>query len=73
MSEETKKVRVLEGEVLESLPNTNFKVRTGEGDVVLCHVAGKLRRSFVRIMPGDRVRVEVSPHDIRLGRIVWRI
>ena len=72
MTEETKKVLTLEGQVVESLPNTMFRVRTSDGEA-LCHVAGKLRRAFVRILPGDKVKFEVSPHDKLKGRIVWRI
>jgi translation initiation factor IF-1 len=61
-----------EGEVVEALPNAMFRVRLDNGHEVLTHVAGKLRRYRIRILPGDRVRVEVSPYDLKRGRIVYR-
>jgi translation initiation factor IF-1 len=61
-----------EGEVVEALPNAMFRVRLDNGHEVLTHVAGKLRRYRIRILPGDRVRVEVSPYDLNRGRIVYR-
>jgi translation initiation factor IF-1 len=61
-----------EGEVVEALPNAMFRVRLDNGHEVLAHVAGKLRRYRIRILPGDRVRVEVSPYDLKRGRIVYR-
>jgi translation initiation factor IF-1 len=61
-----------EGEVVEALPNAMFRVRLDNGHEVLAHVAGKLRRYRIRILPGDRVRVEVSPYDLNRGRIVYR-
>ena len=69
----TKETVKLEGEVTESLPNAMFRVKLDDGELVLAHVAGKLRRSFIRIMPGDRVRMETSPLDKTKGRIVWRV
>ncbi len=62
----------VEGVVTEALPNAMFRVAL-EGDrVVLAHLSGKVRLNFVRIVPGDRVRVELSPYDLSQGRIVWR-
>ena len=61
-----------EGEVTEALPNTMFKVELDNGHEVLAHMAGKLRRFRIRINPGDRVKVELSPYDLTRGRIVYR-
>ena len=61
-----------EGEVVEALPNAMFRVQLDNGHEVLGHVAGKMRRFRIRILPGDRVRVEVSPYDLNRGRIVYR-
>jgi len=60
------------GIVLEALPSANFKVRLDDGKEVLCHLAGKLRIYKIKILPGDRVTVEMSPYDERRGRIVYR-
>jgi translation initiation factor IF-1 len=60
------------GEVTEALPNTMFRVELADDKVVLTTLAGKLRRSFVKIMPGDRVRVEITPYDPDRGRIVFK-
>jgi translation initiation factor IF-1 len=62
----------LEGEVIEALPNAMFRVRLDNGHLVLGHVAGKMRRFRIRILPGDRVRVELSPYDLDRARIVYR-
>ena len=62
----------LEGTVVEALPNAMFKVQLDNGHEVLGHVAGKMRRFRIRILPGDRVRVEVSPYDLSRARIVYR-
>jgi translation initiation factor IF-1 len=62
----------LEGEVVEALPNAMFRVELDNGHTVLGHVAGKMRRFRIRILPGDRVRVELSPYDLDRGRIVYR-
>ena len=62
----------LEGTVVESLPNTMFKVGIGKGHVILAHISGKLRMNFIRILPGDKVTIQMSPYDITRGRIVWR-
>ncbi len=61
----------LEGTVVESL-NTMFKVDIGKGHIILAHISGKLRMNFIRILPGDKVTVQMSPYDITRGRIVWR-
>jgi translation initiation factor IF-1 len=61
-----------EGEITEALPNAMFRVKLDNGHEVLGHVAGKMRRFRIRILPGDRVRVEVSPYDLNRARIVYR-
>ena len=62
----------LEGTVVESLPNTMLQVDIGNGHIILAHISGKLRMNFIRILPGDKVTVQMSPYDITRGRIVWR-
>ena len=62
----------VEGVVLESLPNTTFQVDIGNGHTILAHISGKLRMNFIRILPGDKVTVEMSPYDLTPGRITWR-
>ena len=62
----------LEGEVVEALKSLNFRVELENGHVVLAHLAGKMRRFRIRVLPGDRVRVEVSPYDLSRGRITYR-
>ncbi len=61
-----------EGTVTEALANTQFRVELDNGHKVLAHVAGKMRKHFIRIVPGDRVIVEVSPYDLNRGRIIYR-
>jgi len=61
-----------EGTVVEGLPNANFKVKIDDGQEVLAHISGKMRIHFIRILPGDRVVIEVSPYDETKGRIVYR-
>ena len=61
-----------EGEVIEALPNAMFRVKLDNDHVVLGHVAGKMRKHFIRIVPGDRVLVEVSPYDLEKGRLIFR-
>ncbi|MEK9178305.1 MAG: translation initiation factor IF-1 [Patescibacteria group bacterium] len=63
----------VEGKVLESLPNTLFKVEIENGDVVLCHLSGRMRMHFIKILPGDRVRLEMTPYDKTKGRITFRL
>ena len=60
------------GRIIESLPSTNFKVRLDDGRELLCHLAGKLRIYRIKILPGDRVTIEMSPYDEKRGRIVYR-
>ena len=62
----------VEGVVTDALPNTNFKVKLENGHEILAHISGKLRRHYIRILPGDRVTVELSPYDLTRGRITWR-
>ncbi len=63
----------VEGTVVESLPNTLFRVEIQQGHVVLAHLGGKLRKHFIRILPGDRVKMELSPYDLTRGRITFRL
>ena len=62
----------LEGTVVETLPNTTFKVELENGHQILAHISGKLRINYIKILPGDKVKVEVSPYDLTRGRISWR-
>jgi hypothetical protein len=62
----------VEGKVIDALPNTNFKVELENGHVILAHISGKLRMNYIRILPGDKVTVELSPYDLTRGRITWR-
>ncbi|MDO5725670.1 MAG: translation initiation factor IF-1 [Tissierellia bacterium] len=62
----------VEGVVTDALPNTNFKVRLENGHEILAHISGKLRMNYIRILPGDKVKVELSPYDLTKGRITWR-
>ena len=62
----------LEGQVIEKLPNAMFQVELENGHQVLAHISGKLRMNYIRILPGDRVTVELSPYDLSKGRITWR-
>ena len=62
----------LEGVVTETLPNTTFNVDIGNGHIILAHISGKLRMNFIRILPGDKVTVQMSPYDLTRGRITWR-
>lgn len=62
----------VEGTVLETLPNAMFKVELENGHVVLAYVSGKIRMNFIRILPGDKVTVELSPYDLNRGRITYR-
>jgi len=63
---------VLEGTVIETLPNTTFKVRLDNGHEILAYLSGKMRKHYIRVLLGDRVRVELSPYDLTRGRIVYR-
>ncbi|MDD3224054.1 MAG: translation initiation factor IF-1 [Clostridium sp.] len=62
----------MQGKVLESLPNAMFQVELESGQKILAHISGKLRMNFIRILPGDKVTVELSPYDLSRGRITWR-
>ena len=62
----------LEGTGVASLPNTTFRVDIGNGHIILAHISGKLRMNFIRILPGDKVTVQMSPYDLTRGRITWR-
>ena len=62
----------LEGTVVEAMPNAVFKVELENGHVVVAHLAGKLRMNYIRILPGDKVKLEMSPYDLTKGRITWR-
>ncbi|NLV76488.1 MAG: translation initiation factor IF-1 [Tissierellia bacterium] len=67
-----KDVIEVEGTVVEALPNAIFKVELENGHEVLAHISGKLRMNYIRILPGDKVVVELSPYDLTRGRITWR-
>ena len=62
----------IEGTVVESLPNATFQVELENGHRILAHISGKLRRNYIKILPGDKVTVEMSPYDLTKGRITWR-
>lgn len=62
----------VEGKVLEALPNAMFQVELENGHKILAHISGKLRMHFIRILPGDKVTIEMSPYDLTKGRITWR-
>jgi translation initiation factor IF-1 len=63
---------VVEGTVLETLPNAMFRVELPNGHKVLAHISGKMRMHFIRILPGDKVTIELSPYDLTRGRVVYR-
>jgi translation initiation factor IF-1 len=71
MSKE-KDVIEFEGEVTEALPSALFRVKLETGQIILAHVSGKIRKNFIRILPGDKVKVEMSPYDLTKGRITYR-
>lgn len=62
----------VEGIVSDTLPNTTFKVKLENGHEILAHISGKLRMNYIKILPGDKVKVELSPYDLTKGRITWR-
>jgi len=62
----------VEGTVVEAMPNAMFKVELANGHQLLAHISGKLRMNFIRILPGDKVTLEMSPYDLTKGRITWR-
>ena len=70
---DTKEVIEVHGHVVEPLPNAMFKVELDNGHVILAHVSGKMRMHYIRILPGDRVKIEMTPYDLTKGRIVTRL
>ncbi|MFH1441833.1 MAG: translation initiation factor IF-1 [Candidatus Omnitrophota bacterium] len=62
-----------EGKIIEALPNAMFRVELENGHIVLAHVSGKMRMHFIRILPGDKVKLELSPYDLTRGRITFRV
>jgi translation initiation factor IF-1 len=64
--------QIIDGEVKEALPNTMFRVALSDGRLILATLSGRIRKNFIRIFPGDRVRVEMTPYDRDRGRIVWK-
>lgn len=73
MMAKEKDVIELEGEVTEALPNAMFRVKLETGQLILAHVSGKIRRHWIRVLPGDKVKVELSPYDLTRGRITYRM
>lgn len=69
---QTKEVIEVEGTVLEALPNANFKVQLENGHEILAHISGKMRMHYIKILPGDKVTVEMTPYDLDKGRITYR-
>jgi translation initiation factor IF-1 len=69
---DTKEVIEIEGTVLETLPNAMFRVELENGHVILAHISGKMRMHYIKILPGDKVTVEMTPYDLTKGRIVYR-
>jgi translation initiation factor IF-1 len=69
----SKDVIELEGTIQESLPNAMFRVELENGVLILAHISGKIRKNFIRILPGDRVKVELTPYDLTRGRITYRL
>ncbi len=61
-----------EGEIIEALPNAMFKVKLSNGHVITAYISGKLRMHYIKIIPGDKVKLEMSPYDLTKGRIIWR-
>lgn len=73
MVKEEKKIQV-EGEIIENLPNTLFKVKLNKSNkIILCYLSGKIRRNFIKILPGDKVKIEITPYDLERGRIIYRL
>ncbi len=63
----------MEGKVLETLPNTMFRVELDNGHIITAHISGRMRKNYIRILTGDRVRVEMTPYDLSKGRITYRM
>jgi translation initiation factor IF-1 len=72
MSEVTQEKLVLDGKIVEALPNTSFKVELENGHTILAYLSGKMRKYYIRVLLGDKVRVELSPYDLDRGRIIYR-
>ncbi len=72
MSDATQEKLVLDGKITEALPNTSFRVELENGHTVLAYLSGKMRKFYIRVLLGDRVRVELSPYDLERGRIIYR-
>ena len=68
-----KDVIIIEGTILESMPNAMFRVKLENGHEILAHISGKIRKNFIRILPGDKVKVEMTPYDLTKGRITFRL
>jgi len=67
-------VTLIEGEVIENLPNTLFRIKLNDSEkIILCYSSGKMRKNYIKILPGDKVRMEITPYDLNRGRIVYRI
>ena len=62
----------VDGKIIEALPNATFRVELENGHIILCHIAGKMRMHYIKILPGDRVKLEMSPYDLTKARIVYR-
>jgi translation initiation factor IF-1 len=62
----------IKGKVVEALPNTQFRIELENGHMIICHISGKMRRHYIRLVPEDKVEVEMSPYDLTKGRIVYR-
>jgi translation initiation factor IF-1 len=69
----SKDVIEIEGTILESMPNAMFRVELENGHEILAHISGKIRKNFIRILPGDKVKVEMTPYDLTRGRITFRL
>lgn len=69
----SKDVIEFEGTILESMPNAMFRVKLENGHEILAHISGKIRKNFIRILPGDKVKVEMTPYDLTRGRITFRL
>ncbi len=69
----SKDINELEGVILESLPNAMFRVELENKHEILAHISGKIRKNFIRILPGDKVKVEMTPYDLSRGRITYRL
>ena len=68
-----KDVIEIEGTIIESMPNAMFKVKLENDHEILAHISGKIRKNFIRILPGDKVKVEITPYDLSRGRITFRL